>query len=199
MAGVWKALGQSGSIEVASRSGAESRMACGIVVGVQQCLDSLPQYRVSSERLIEVRRPLGRVFLKCVDEDIAFVHGGLRISGGGIASPQCDVRERIAQEISSFVIIRRNIDVIPEFGLEPGTGVGPGKVGCPGRDAQHFRGLGDRQAGEVAELDQLGGSGVYFASLSALIEGEQVVGLLSGSWAAIWSRSTLRGLGLRRA
>ena len=38
--------------------------AVGIVVGLQQGLDPSPQCRVSGAGLIEVRRPLGRVFLQ---------------------------------------------------------------------------------------------------------------------------------------
>ena len=66
---------------------------------------------------------------------------------------------------------------ILEFRLEPGSAVGPGEVSGPGRDAEHFRGLGDRQAGEVAELDQLSRSGVGIRQLpECLVEGEQIVG-----------------------
>ena len=91
--------------------------------------------------------------------------------------------------------------VILEFRLEPGAGVGPGKVGGPGRDAEHLRGLGDRQAGEVAELDQLGRSGVDIRQLSErLVEGEQVVGAFVGFVGGnVVEVERLRGLGLRRA
>jgi hypothetical protein len=71
--------------------------------------------------------------------------------------------------------------VILEFRLEPGSGVGPGEVGGPGRDAEHLRGLGDRQASEVAELDQLSRSSVDVRQLpERLVEVEQVVGVVVG-------------------
>ena len=76
--------------------------------------------------------------------------------------------------------------MILEFRLEPGSGVGPGEVGGPWRNAEYLRGLGDRQAGVVAELDQLGRSDVGIRQLAQRqVEGEQVVevfiGFLSGN------------------
>src|SRR5262245_10806301 len=43
-----------------------------------------------------------------------------------------------------------------QVGVQPCPGVGPPAVGRARRDAQGLRGLGDRQAGEVAQLDRAG-------------------------------------------
>src|SRR5215207_3746378 len=65
-------------------------------------------------------------------------------------------------------------DVVAEGVDQPGPGVSPVAVGGSGRDAQGRRGLGDGQAGEVAELDDLGGAGVEGGELfEGLVEGEQ--------------------------
>src|SRR5262245_43315159 len=66
------------------------------------------------------------------------------------------------------------------FGLdlttEPGTGIGPEAVGRAGRDAQDLGGLGDRESGEIAELDQLGGGGIDRSEpVEGCVDGEQLV------------------------
>src|SRR6266545_7127086 len=68
-----------------------------------------------------------------------------------------------------------------QLGVEPRPGVGPPAVRRRRRDAEGFRGLGDRQAGEVAELDETGLEFIeFFKPLQGLVEGQDVGDRLRG-------------------
>ena len=59
---------------------------------------------------------------------------------------------------------------------EPGAGVGPVAVGRARRDAQREGGLVGRQAGEVAELDQLGLLRTAFReAIEGLVQSEKLL------------------------
>jgi hypothetical protein len=64
-----------------------------------------------------------------------------------------------------------------ELGKEPGAGVSPMTLGGCQRDLEHLGDLGHGQAGEEAELDQLGLRQVFLRELvEGLVEGFQVYG-----------------------
>ena len=64
----------------------------------------------------------------------------------------------------------------PRFRAEPGPGVGPEAVGLARGDAEQLGRLRNRQAGEVAQLDESAAPGVVVRQLGqGLVQGEQVV------------------------
>lgn len=54
-----------------------------------------------------------------------------------------------------------NPSTLLEFHREPGSGVGPPGICGPGRDAEDFGGLGERQAAEVPQLDEFRKPGLF--------------------------------------
>src|SRR5262245_24226993 len=59
--------------------------------------------------------------------------------------------------------------------VQPGAGIGPRAVRRAGGDAESFRGLGNRQSGEIAQLDDLRRHGVdALESFQRLMDREQV-------------------------
>src|SRR5262249_37176728 len=62
---------------------------------------------------------------------------------------------------------------------QPGAGVGPEVIGRSRGNAEQVGGLLDRQAAEVAQLDQVGGLGIRHGQLGeGFIQGEEIVGYL---------------------
>src|SRR5262249_15682590 len=66
-----------------------------------------------------------------------------------------------------------------QLGVQPGPGVRPPALGRVRRDAGRLRGVGDRQAGEVAQFDQTGLAFIELLEpLQGLVEGQDVEGRL---------------------
>src|SRR4051812_27278634 len=81
---------------------------------------------------------------------------GPLLSTEGCSGTQCEKRARTGSreiEVGSGGRLGPLTFDRPE---EPGAGVSPVPLGRCGRDAERAGGLLDREAGEVAELDQLG-------------------------------------------
>src|SRR5262245_4287326 len=95
-------------------------------------------------------------------------------------SPMRERRSNHAMKSADSLRRPRSVLVV-EGGDEPGPCVSPGGVGGPGRDAEGVRGLGDGQAGEVAELDHLRGPGLDGREpVEGLVEGEEAWGRTGG-------------------
>src|SRR5206468_11262789 len=69
--------------------------------------------------------------------------------------------------------------ILLQLGVEPRPRVSPVAIGSRGRNAEGLRGLGDRQAGEVAKLDEVGLERVHlFEAFERLVDGQDVEGRL---------------------
>ena len=83
---------------------------------------------------------------------------------------------------------------LPDFHAQPGAGVVPVPLGGGVGDVQSFRRLLDRQAREIAELDQIGLGRSWSASLrQGLVQCEQLLRRAASSTTRDSSRSTGRG------
>jgi hypothetical protein len=83
-----------------------------------------------------------------------------------------------------------------ELGIEPGTGVSPVTLGGCERDLHHSGDLGHGQAGEEAELDQLGLRGVFLRLGVPTATEKKTTNLVCGSSSTAFSLLETR---LRRA
>ena len=85
-------------------------------------------------------------------------------------------RAKPLKPLERFLRIR-GIAPVLELGKEPGAGVSPMALGGCQRDLEHSGDLGHGQAGEEAELDQLGLRRVFLRELvEGLVQGFEVLG-----------------------
>ena len=166
--------------------------------------------RVAAARLFQEGGPLGRVgLLQGVEEDRAF--GSWRMSPLKPWSVMADSGDGSilnatsgAESRQEFLATAREGGSGQSGGLdlaaEPGAGIAPEAVGRARRDAEELGGLGDREPGEIAELDQLGRGGVGRGEpVEGRVDGQQLVdrtGLRRGDLGGLDARP---GPGPRRA
>src|SRR5262249_18696471 len=139
-----------------------------LVLG-QQLQYALAQGVVAGTGSIEVSGAFGRIrFLQSFDEDVAFTHGSpLPISATN--SPDR------AKKTHIFAKGRKSLRAF-NFASQPGPREGPEKVGLARGDTEHLRRLRDRQAGEVAELDEVGRERVLPGQpVQGFVEGKEVL------------------------
>src|SRR4029077_8023571 len=90
-------------------------------------------------------------------------------------SPQRSTR--ILENLSAAGLSR----IVLQLGVEPRPRVSPVAIGSRGRNAEGIRGLGYRQAGKVAKLDEVGFERVHLLeAFERLVDSQDVQGWLRG-------------------
>src|SRR5439155_10189253 len=137
---------------------------------------------------LDVRGPLlRRRLVQSREKDALSVFGGFGHSVTSFAFGvhlQCGIAGQITPR-SAWILRAFSADgvrdVFFQLGMEPGSRVRPVAIRRCRRDAEGVRGLGNRQTGKVAELDEAGLERVHFLEVfESFVDGQHVQGRLWG-------------------